>query len=168
LWQNYLLIDDGFSIGPMDHKTTSNFMGKNPLLGYEVHDGMTGYVYAARHLVKNLKIERRPVNKIWMNMIQVKPTDKPEDRFKRLPLFKTDEQLEMYRQRQISTVKRIYDLLSYPELAPFYNTFICQNYMHSECTYFNVHRQNSKEHQQLMLDTMFTKRDKLWNPSEVQ
>jgi hypothetical protein len=162
-----LLMDDGTSIGPMDHKTSSNFMGKNPILNYEIQDGMTGYVYASRYLVQKLNIGRRDVNKIWMNFLQVKPEQDSAKRFRRIPLFKTDEQLEMYRRRQISTVHRIYTLLSNPELEPFYNTMMCSNFMHHQCAFYDAHRQNSRDDQLKILNTTFKKREKLWNPEDV-
>lgn len=166
-----LLLDDGHTIGPMDHKTFGYFRG-NPLTTYELNDGLTGYIYASQYLVRKLQVEgRRDVNKIWMNMIQVKPTDPKlplSERFKRMPLLKTSQQLEQYRERQLSTVKRIFDLLSYPGLiTPIFDTFICNNYMHRQCSFFNVHRQSSLEDQKKMLEANFVRREKLWNPEEI-
>lgn len=162
-----LLIDDGSSIGPMDHKTAANFMGKSPIRNYEIHDGMTGYVYAARHLVNQMpQINRLQVNKIWMNCIQIKLEADSMKRFRRLPIYKTDQQLEQYRQRMISTAQRIFTLLSYPEIVPQQNHMMCSNYMHRTCTYYDVHRQATKEDQQRILDVFFVKKEELWNPEK--
>lgn len=183
-----LLVDDGYSIGPMDHKTSRDFMGKNPAINYEIQEGMTGYVFAAKAIIKNFKTyqdvnsnERiefgidRKVNKIWMNFLQVKPAKaNMADRFKRVPLYKTDEELEMYRQRQISTAVRIYQLLeNYKEdgsgLQPFYNHMACTNWMHRNCLFQPVHRQNSRASQLTILNTDFVKdQSGVWNPEQVE
>lgn len=161
-----LLIDDGHSIGPMDHKTSADFRGKNPLIGYEIHDGMTGYVYAAKQLAKFFpELERREANKIWMNFLQIKEEKNMLDRFKRIPLFKTEFQLEEYRLRMIRTASKIYDLLT-SEAIPDFNTSICTNWMHGTCPLHVVHRQGSAEAQQKMLDTHFVKKD-IWDPQKI-
>lgn len=175
-----LLMDDGYSIGPMDHKTSSNFYGKNPSISYEVHEGMIGYVYAARALVKKIvEAERviygtngeRNVNKIWINHIQVAPLPEkrrngtiPElsERFRRVPHFYTDWQLEQYRLRQISTAQSIIGLLLDSRL-PTRNTMMCTNYMRHTCSFQEVHRQNSAEAELIQLNSSFTKRP-IWDP----
>lgn len=169
-----ILIDDGFSIGPMDHKTSRDFMGKNPSKMYEIQDGMTGYVFAAQKILKADDRINRQCNKIWMNFIQVKAAKSLEERFKRIPIYKTDLELEEYRQRQISTAARIYQLLeNYREdrtgLRPTYNTMVCTNWMHRECPYQSVHRQNSIENQLMILNADFTKNQaEIWNPEEFE
>jgi len=168
-----LLIDDGFNIGPMDHKTRGHFRGKNPLSDYEIQDGMTGYVFGSQkllnvmHTADALNISSRQCNKIWMNFLQVKAEDDPRNRFKRLPLFKTESQLEDYRKRQISTVTRIFQLLSYPDqMTPFYNTMACTNFMHRVCPLQEVHRQNDKQSELTILQSNFIQKP-IWNPEEV-
>lgn len=181
-----LLIDDGFSIGPMDHKTSRDFRGQNPAHNYEIQEGMTGYVYAARKILANLQVGtleeqvytkglNRQCNKIWMNFIQVKDPGKSKvfsDRFKRVPLYKTDWELEEYRQRQISTAARIYQLLAnYQEnrsgLRPNYNTMACTNWMHRDCIYQPIHRLNTLESQLTILNSSFVKNQaEIWNPEE--
>lgn len=170
-----LLIDDGQSIGPMDHKTASNFMGKNPNITYEVQEGMTGYVFAAQKLVKNFPdVARKPCNKIWMNHLQIAIPGKDKDgkekglseRFKRLPLMKTDEQLEDYRLRQISTGVKIFNLLVNSELVPDWNTTVCTNWFHSTCAYQSAHRQGSKSSLYQILNSEFVKKG-IWNPETI-
>jgi len=183
-----LLVDDGYSIGPMDHKTSRDFMGKNPTINYEIQEGMTGYVFAAKAILANFNKYTnsehniphevpvgRQVNKIWMNFLQVKPAKaNMADRFKRVPLYKTDEELEMYRQRQISTAARIYQLLeNYKEdgsgLQPFYNHMACTNWMHRNCLFQPVHRQNSRQNQLTILNVDFVKdQSGVWNPEQVE
>lgn len=184
-----LLVDDGYSIGPMDHKTSRAFGGKNPAKNYEIQDGMTGYVFAAKKILqgfwngeyvdqtlgKDRTVEPvRNCKKIWMNFLQVTPDKDMSKRFKRLPLYKTDWELEEYRQRQISTAARIYQLLeNYREdgsgLRPFYNTMACTNYMHRECLYQSAHRQNSRNSQLAILNSDFVKdQSKIWNPENLE
>lgn len=175
-----LLMDDGTNIGPMDHKTSSNFGGKSPALSYEVHDGMIGYVYATKKLLtyngadgKDYpKFEGRTINKMWMNFIQVEPlpqkrrdgtTPSVHDRYKRIPFFYSDYQLDQYRKRQVSTAKRITDLLIDPNLSPVRNTMMCTNYMRHMCSYHRVHAQNSKENELIILNSDF-KRGDIWDP----
>lgn len=168
-----LLVDDGESICPIDHKTSKNFMGKNPQLNYEINDGLTGYVYAARKLVQQFnllspeqKLNRKPSNKIWMNYLQIAlpPKDKTNaDRFKRMPLYKTDQQLEDYRLRQIQTGRTILNLLLNPEILPSYNTMMCSNWMHRDCPFKQVHRLDTTS-AGIILNSAFVRHE--WKPEE--
>lgn len=165
-----LLVDDGYNIGPMDHKTAKDFRGQNLAQNYEIQDGMTGYVFAAREIVKQFqdKVQvTRSVNKIWMNFLQVKTEKNMEDRFKRIPLFKSDWELEQYRLRQISTASRIYQLIENPNLQPYYNTMACTNYMHNQCPFLSAHKQKDKESQLAILNADFVK-GKIWDPETVK
>lgn len=178
-----LLMDDGEAICPMDHKTFKNFMGKNPQLSYELNDGLTGYVFAARKLVQKFnaensdgqKIERKLANKIWMNYIQISRVGKDKtsaDRFKRMPLYKTDQQLEDYRQRQMRTGQNILSLLlNRPNIEakfnPTYNTNMCSNWMHRECPFKQVHRLDSNSHDLILKSNFVTKEWKPEEPSEI-
>jgi len=160
------LIDDGQSIGPMDHKTSKDFRGKSPITGYEIQEGMTGYVFAARKLMQNFpEVARKPCNKIWMNFLQIKEEKNIQDRFKRLPLFKTEEQLEDYRRRMIRTASKIYQLIT-TSAMPDYNTSACTNWMHGICPLHSVHRQGSKESELVILNANFV-RGKIWNPETI-
>lgn len=168
------IFNGAISVAPMDHKTTSHFMGKNPQTKFEIHEGMTGYVYAAQKIVKNLLPDQKlEVNKIWMNHVQVKPETMPSTRFRRGAIYRTDYQLEQYRLRQISTAKRILELLlNYsggPDFSsrsssyniPTYNTAACNLY--HPCTFYPVHRQNSQYGELVILKTDFD-RGKYWDP----
>jgi hypothetical protein len=163
-----LLLDDGQSIGPMDHKTSASFRGKSMITRYEVQDGMTGYVYAAKKLVQLTmppeELARKDVNKIWMNFIQVAPTaaGKESERFSRLPLFKSEEQLEDFRVRQIGTMSAIFQCLN-EDRPRQWNTNICQNWMHSTCEFHSVHRQGSTNAMVSILNNQFKKKE-IWNP----
>ncbi|HWY36816.1 MAG TPA: hypothetical protein VNX68_19375, partial [Nitrosopumilaceae archaeon] len=129
--------------------------------------GMTGYVFAAKKIIENIQgIDRKPCNKIWMNFIQVKGEKILGDRFKRMPLYKSDAELEDYRLRMISTVSRIYQLLTNPELKPNWNTMMCNNYMHNTCAFQAVHRQKDAQSQLLVLQSQFVKKE-IWNPEKI-
>ena len=45
------LMDNGRVIGPLDHKTTAAIVG-DPLEKYDPQDGMTGYIYATKHIIE--------------------------------------------------------------------------------------------------------------------
>lgn len=170
-----LLIDDGESICPIDHKTFKSFYGQNPQLSYELNEGLTGYVFASRKIVQRFnelseeqKINRRPANKIWMNYLQIASVSKDKtlaDRFKRMPLYKTDQQLEDYRLRQLRTGENILSLLltNYPSITPSYNTQMCSNWMHNDCPFKQVHRLDSNSHD-LILNSSFVSKE--WKPEE--
>jgi len=173
-----LLMDDGFNIGPMDHKTSKDFRGQNPAKNYEIQEGMTGYVFAAKAILQKYQNvytyeQTRQCNKIWMNFLQVKPEPDISKRFKRIPLYKSDWELEEYRQRQISTVARLYQLLeNYREdrtgLRPYFNHMACTNYMHQTCGFQSAHHQKDNESMLRILNADFTKdQSKVWDWSNV-
>lgn len=164
------IFDDGRKIGPLDHKTFS-IEGKNPMTGYEIQEGMTGYIYAMHYLVKQLKEQNpdidlnRETNVLWLNFILTKPCTDLNKKFQRIPLYKTQPQLEDWRLRQISTASKLYSLL-FQERPPDYNAHVCTNYWHSVCPYQRVHRLARKEDQEFILKTDFVA--EIWNPETVE
>lgn len=159
-----LLVDNGSAIGPMDHKTSAFFKG-NPAGPYDPQEGMTGYVFAARSIVAQSFPELaagRKVDRIWMNFGQVTPNPDAMERFKRVPVFKTDFQLEQYRLRQLRTFHKIYDMITLGE-QPDWNTAVCSNIFHSDCQYKNLHRQNSSSNMFSILNQDFVVAP-AWNP----
>lgn len=162
------LMDNGSAIGPLDHKTTANFMGKNPTNSYDPQEGMTGYVFAAQHIIKTRFPElmgQRKVDRIWMNFAQITPEADAMKRFRRSPVFKTEWQLEEYRKRQLRTFHKIYDMLILGE-RPDWNTAVCNNMFHQECQFRNLHRQNTSDAMLQILKSDFIIAP-LWNPEEV-
>lgn len=165
-----ILVDTGLNIAPMDHKSHGDFRGKNPNLSYEIQDGMTGYVYANVKLVERMGLElgSRKTNMIIMNHIQVKPPgDKQtyQDRFTRIPLRKTEWDLEQYRLRQISTARDIFNMLidSFDGIVPQFNTGVCSNWWHRDCQFSKVHRQVGAEAQHFVLLNEYFKKP-IWDP----
>ena len=125
-------MDSGNAIGPLDHKTTAFFKG-NPTNSYDPQEGMTGYVFATQQILKLQfpeLLSSRKVDRIWMNFAQITPTANALERFKRVPIFKTDWQLEQYRLRQLRTFHKIYDMVILGERADW-NTSVCNNMFHN-------------------------------------
>jgi PD-(D/E)XK nuclease superfamily len=161
------LMDSGIALGPLDHKTTAFFRG-NPTDSYEPQEGMTGYVFATKYIIeKNFPelMRGRKVDRIWMNFAQIAPDADPMKRFKRVPLFKTDWQLEEFRLRQLRTFEKIYTLLMSGG-RPDWNTSVCNNMFHSSCQYRNLHRQNSSSAMLQILNADFTV-GKAWDPQSA-
>jgi hypothetical protein len=163
------LMDSGNAIGPLDHKTTAFFGKGSPAAGYDPQEGMTGYIFATREILKRdfpELLSQRKVDRIWMNFATLTPCENPMDRFKRLPIFKTDFQLEQFRQRQLRTFHKIYDMVTLGEHADW-NTNVCNNMFHSECQYKNLHKQNTSSAMFKILETDFEVKP-LWNPENLE
>jgi hypothetical protein len=167
-----LIVDDGYFICPMDHKTMGTFRG-DPGLRFETDEGPTGYIYALASVLPQMLTEeqilKRDCSKILMNLISKAPTSVPQDRFKRIPIRKTAWQLEQYHHRMITTAEEM--VRSVESVASFFpihrNTQVCQNWVHQTCTYFDVCRQQSKEAEAMTLQNGFIKAA-LWNTEEVK
>ena len=162
------LMDSGNSIGPLDHKTTAFFKG-NPSDSYDPQEGMTGYVYATKYILQSRfpeLLQGRKVDRIWMNFAQITPQVDPMKRFKRVPVFKTDWQLEEYRKRQLRTFHKIYDMVILGE-RPDWNTSVCNNMFHSACQFRSLHRQNAPESMLNVLKSDFIVAPP-WDPEAVE
>ena len=165
------LIDDGVFIGPMDHKTVGSFRN-DPAMRFEVDEGPTGYIYAVNKLLNSVVPEefimKRKCNKILMNFISKAITPIPNERFKRLPIYKTQEQLESYRERMLQTSEDIFNTL-YRYISTgitIRDTSKCTNWMMSDCMFLPVHRQSSSKDELLILNSMYVKQ-KIWDTEEV-
>lgn len=164
-----LLVDDGSYIAPLDHKSTGDYRGKDPQQRFIIQEGMTGYVYANKYMVRNvlgLEPGSRKLNMIYMNHIQLKSAA-IQDRFKRVPLFKTDGQLEQWRKRQIATARDLFNAtlgtVITPQLPFWYNANVCTNWFHSECLYYKVHRNDEPLTQLTVLQNEYAQKP-IWNP----
>jgi hypothetical protein len=163
-----LLVDNGNEICPLDHKTARNFGGKNPLENYEIADGMTGYVYATNAIVQNMGLEKQGVplrcNKILMNFAQVEPPAKGSlERFKRLPLYKTDWQLSQYQDRMMHTVGEIMVHITRGDEVWFFNDRSCKHWMFSTCMFYEMDRAGSYD-QLVNIKTQMFDSGQYWNP----
>lgn len=169
-----VLADDGNSIMPVDHKTMASFRF-DPTMRFELDEGPTGYIFAVNAILKSYleskgidpSTLKRSCNKILMNFIS-KTIPKEGERFKRLPIMKTTEQLELYRLRMLATGEDLFRAL-----VRYANTGIssrdtskCNNWYMRDCTYLGPHRQNSKTNEMVFLNTFFEKAP-IWNTETV-
>jgi hypothetical protein len=167
-----LIVDDGYFICPMDHKTMGAFRG-DPGMQFETEEGPTGYIYALSKILPQFVPEdqllKRDCSKILMNLIQKKPASTPQERFKRVPIRKTSEQLEAYRYRMLATVQHlILDTESFAASFPLWrNTTACTNWHMTTCAFRDVCRQGSREAEQATLNNGFLKLP-IWDTETVQ
>lgn len=167
-----LIVDDGYFICPMDHKTMGSFRGE-PALRFATDEGPTGYIFALKTILPQFlgenEILKRDCSKILMNLISKTPTTTPQERFLRVPLRKTVEQLELYRERMITTCQHLLTDMEHVAAGwPVWrNTQVCQNWMHLPCAYFDLCRQGSQELVQMTIKNGFTKTP-LWDTEAVE
>lgn len=166
-----IIADDGFYIFPIDHKTMGSFRG-DPLNRFTVDDGPTGYIYALNTILPTIAppelILKRECNRIQMNLIS-KSIPKEGSRFKRLPLYKTTDQLSSYRLRVIQTCNHILsDLELYARGIGGVprDTSKCENWYFETCPFQDVHRQASREAELATLSNGFIKMA-IWNTEDV-
>ena len=158
------LMDDGHSIAPFDHKSMAYIDG-DPNDKYNPQDGMTGYVFATKAIVeRNFPdlVKARTLNRIWMNYLGVSHNTDMNKRFKRLPLDKTDWQLEEFRKRQLTTFRRIFELCYFDQDAQW-NTGVCGNMFRRDCKYKYVHQRKDEQTMFNILSEAFVQ-GKVWNP----
>jgi hypothetical protein len=166
-----MIVDDGYFICPLDHKTMGTFRG-DPGLRFETDEGPTGYIYALKTVLPSLlpedEILKRDCTKILMNLISKAATSNPTERFKRIPIRKTEWQLEQYRWRMINTATKLLADVNVVanELAVDRNTQVCQNWMHLNCQYLDICRQQSHDAELSTLKNGFVQ-VRLWDTEEV-
>lgn len=166
-----LIVDDGYFICPMDHKSFAVFKG-DVALRYATDEGPTGYVYALSVVLPDLVPEemilKRDCSKILMNLISKAPTKDPRDRFKRVSLRKTSWELEQYKFRMGATAKHMLEDVGRIALGlPIHrNTQVCQNWMHRTCSYFDICRQQSRDGELATIQNGFLTMP-LWDTEKV-
>jgi hypothetical protein len=167
-----LIVDDGYFICPMDHKTMGSFRG-DPGLQFETEEGPTGYIYALSKILPQFVPEdqllKRDCSKILMNLVQKKPTDTPQERFKRVQIRKSTQQLLDYQSRMIHTVEHLVaDFKTWINggCVPR-NTTACTNWHMQVCAYRDVCRQASRDAELSTLSNGFLKLP-VWNTEEVK
>jgi hypothetical protein len=154
-----LLVDNGYKIGPVDHKSTHKFDG-NEHNDFNPHDGICGYILAINEILNKYRengltnLPRSSGGWIYhiSNCVPSTPRDKSKKqgpRFKTTPVDKTQEQLEDYKTRQLSTFKRISELL-FNDKTPEWNTNSCSNMFFRSCEYKPIHEQPSSEWKQII------------------
>lgn len=156
-----LLVDNGYKIGPIDHKSTHRFDG-NEHLDFNPHDGITGYILAINEILKRYReqgltnLPRSSGGWIYhiSTCIPSTPRDKSKKqgpRFKTTPIDKTQIQLEDYKSRQLSSFKRVAELL-FNDKTPEWNTLSCNNIFFRTCEYKKIHEQPSNEWDKIIQD----------------
>jgi PD-(D/E)XK nuclease superfamily len=170
-----LLVDNGYKIGPIDHKTTHKFDGFEHD-DFNPHDGMTGYILAINEILKKYfpdsgsYTEYRPptCHGGWIYHISATTPSTPRDksqkpgpRFKITPIDKTAQQLEDYKARQLSSFKRIAELL-FNDKTPEWNTNNCNNMFFRKCEYKPIHEQPSDQWQDI-INRFYTIDTKGWD-----
>jgi len=167
-----VIVDDGYYIMPMDHKTVGVFRG-DPSDRYIIDEGPTGYIYALNSILPHYAVDQHPLkrkcSRILMNAIQKSiPAKDPMDRFKRFVMLKSEDQLIAYERRMINSCL---DLLL--NLSRFIkgdsvsrDTSHCTDWYHGKCAFFDVHRQASREGEQATLGNGFV-RLPIWDTENV-
>lgn len=134
--------DDGSSIFPVDHKTTSTI---NPLTtgrDFKPHDGMQGYVYALNQISKSyFPTLQRTCNKAMVNHVQVNYSADYTKRFKRTPLHYSPLELEAWRVRQIRSFRKLWEI-AVEEQSPDWNTNTCHDIYNYPCPFRLLHEQD--------------------------
>lgn len=158
-----VIVDDGFFLMPMDHKTMKTF-SRDPLELYNIDEGPTGYIYALKSLlpsyVSESEILKRDCHRILINAIaKTAPAKSPMERFKRLCIWKTEAQLAAYKERMVSTcfslVSDIYRYIDKQEITR--DTSHCTNWFHGKCPYYDVHSQSDSYGEQATLKNGYVK-----------
>lgn len=134
-----IIADDGYSLLVLDTKSANRFSGDESD-NFNPHEGMMGYVYALREIVKkNFPSIQKPANRVVINHISVADVKDYRERFKRTPITYSYAQLDEWRVRQLRTFKRLYELSVLGETADW-NTDTCNNMYFSDCAYKGLHR----------------------------
>ena len=135
--------DDGSSIFPVDHKTTSTI---NPLTtgrDFKPHDGMQGYVYALNQISKSyFPTLQRTCNKAMVNHVQVNYSADYTKRFKRTTLHYIPLELEAWRVRQIRSFRKLWEI-AVEEQQPDWNTQTCHSIYNSSLPFQTFARTRS-------------------------
>ncbi len=173
-----LLVDNGSKIGPVDHKSTARFDGYESD-DFDPHEGITGYIFAINSVLTNQAKNRdgfiyssltsgipQICNSGWIHHISLADA---EPRFKPTPIYKTNQQLEEYRKRQLVTFRRIYELAAASEKLEDYgqiefNTQMCNNIYNSPCPFRELHRQPFIQREGTI--KQFYEIKPAWNPAE--
>lgn len=148
-----LVIDNGFKIGPVDHKTHAYFRGDEGRK-YNPNDAITGYIVALNSLMRRQYPayfeQGRKCQSAWVYHISKQSPSKNRithqigPRFKATPIDKTDEQLEEYKVRNIETFKIVCELM-FNNKVPQWSTNACGNIYGRSCEYIPIHEAPSKE-----------------------
>jgi hypothetical protein len=135
--------DEGNTIFPIDHKTTSTI---NPLTtgrDFKPHEGMQGYVYSLNKIATTFLPPgvKKSCNKALVNHVQVNYTADYTKRFKRTTLHYSPMELEAWRLRQVRTFQKLWQILV-EEAQPDWNTQACHSIYNMPCAFRLLHEQD--------------------------
>jgi len=168
-----LLIDNGYKIGPVDHKHSHKFYGDESD-HYNPQDAITGYILATREIMqrnypKYFETGRECLS-AWVYHICATEPSEPRDknksrqpRFKTTPIDKSPQQLEDFKKRQLSTFKRIAELL-FNDKTPEWNTLVCNNIFNRDCMYKDIHERSPEQWENIIREYYLVGQE--WNPRE--
>ena len=161
-----LIVDNGFKIGPVDHKHSAYFSG-DEAGKFNPHDGITGYIFALQTILRDkfpsYFNNGRDCRSGWIYHIAA-TQPKSGDRFKATPIYKTQEQIEEFKQRQLATFKRITDIL-FNDAEPQWSTDRCSNIYNRSCEYKRIHEVTPSERPNII--SGFYQIAPAWNPALV-
>ena len=152
-----IIVHNGRSIGVLDWKTTAYFDGYEHLK-YKPYDALQGYIYGLKHIILNkypeLLKKGLTIDTAWVICISKRVTKTDKERFKRFPVSYTPSELLEYRNRQVESFSRLYDILA-NNRQPQWNTELCGNDWYHPCQYRILHS-ISPEQREAVLNGRFT------------
>lgn len=166
-----LLIDNGNKIGPVDHKHTHAFKG-DEWKKFNPQDGITGYILAVNEIMKqsypSYFEQGRRCQSGWIYHISActpsknRKTGVVGPRFKTTPIDKALSQFEDFKARQLSTFKRVCDLM-FNDKVPEWNTNSCHFLFMRPCPMLPIHEAPSEEWTNI-INSHYEVREP-WNPN---
>lgn len=167
-----LLVDNGSFIGPVDHKHTHKFRGDEQYK-FNPQDAITGYILACNAILhevypKYFESGKNALNG-WIFHIsgctpsKSRKTGEMGPRFKHTPIGKTEQQLEEFKARQLSTFKRVCELM-FDNKTPEWNTIVCDDIFNRPCPFKTIHSSPSNEWPIIIRDH-YRIGENVWNPA---
>jgi len=145
-----MLVDNGYMIGPVDHKNTHMFKG-DEWDKFNPQDGITGYIFGTNTILKKYFPEwTKPCLNGWIFHLQAhhaaknRKTGEIRPRFKASRIDKMPSQLDDYVARNIESFKRVAALL-FGDKIPEWSTTSCHNIYNRDCEYLQIHKQPREE-----------------------
>lgn len=157
------IVTDGYSIMAMDTKTKNTFDGGEST-AYKPHDGMLGYTYALSKVVKTQFPDTSlPCNKAIVNHVQI-ASGKDGDfrnRFKRSFYNYAPTEFEAWRQRQLRTFQKLYEIVI-EQRTPDWDTLKCNGMFGNDCPYKMLHS-HDEVNRKNVIQSFYTIKP-AWNP----
>lgn len=163
-----LLVDNGYMIGPVDHKHTHIFRG-DEWDKFNPHDGITGYIFGTNAILKKFfPDQQKQCLSGWIFHIQghhaakARKTGEIRPRFKVSRIDKMPSQLDDYTNRNLATFERIANMI-FNNKVPEWTTTACHNIYNRDCEYLQIHKQ-PREEWQYQIQTFYNI-TLPWNPN---